>query len=83
MRALGLDLPRDPAPEALLWQLKTLRTVMEDVRPMASRTESTAYGPPRVDLGVLAVIPEFFASVMMEEETPEKSLGISAVFSAH
>ena len=32
--APGPNLPRDPAPEALLRRVKTLRTVMEDVRPM-------------------------------------------------
>ena len=76
VQARGPDLPRDPAPEALLRRVKTLRTVMEDVRPIESRTESIPYGPPRVDPGVLPFTPEFSASVMLGEKTPEKGSGI-------
>ena len=47
VRALGSDLPREPAPEALRRRVKTLTTVMEDMRPLVSLTKSIPYGRPQ------------------------------------
>ena len=49
---------------------------MQDVRPMERLTGSIWYGPPRVDPGVLPFIPEFWASVLLGDKTPERVSGI-------
>ena len=68
--------PRDHAPEALLRRTQTVRTIMEEVRPMDCRTESNPYGQLQVDFRVPPFIPEFSANMMFGEKTTGKGSGI-------